>query len=60
MAGNIIRRLQQLVHAAGQSSSLGRLADRRLDDGEFIAAEPCDRVRVASRLTQPFRHGLQQ
>ena len=60
MSGDIERRPDQFDQAGSESVCRGRFFDARLHDGEFVTAEPRDRVRVTQLPREPFGHGPQQ
>ena len=50
-------RAQLLENAIGQAGAIARIANIRLQDGEFIAADACDIIAVAQRPRQAIGHG---
>ena len=60
VASHVERCVEQLKHPVGESDCLGRLLDRRQDDGELVATQPRHGVRFTRVLHQPFCDDLQQ
>ena len=49
-----------LDQRGGERARFVGIAERKLHDGEFVAAETRDHVAVAQAFAEPLRHGLQQ
>jgi hypothetical protein len=60
MAVEVIGLRHGVPHAAGERRRIRRLAHRRHDDGEFVAAQPCNRVGLPGAVTQPVGNHLEQ
>ena len=57
LPGQFEGRAQLLEDAIGQAGAIARIADIRLQDGEFIAADARDIIAVAQRPRQTVGHG---